>query len=71
MSDDIETVRARHETALMAVPGVVGVGIGGSADDPVIVILVESLTPALSRALPRLLDGFPVRVEVSGDVTAF
>jgi hypothetical protein len=54
----------------MAIPGVVGVGIGGSAADPVIVVLVEHLTPALRRALPGRLDGYPVEVEVSGPVTA-
>lgn len=70
MPQDVRSVVARRGPSLMAIPGVVGVGIGGSAADPVIVVLVEHLTPALRRALPGRLDGYPVEVEVSGPVTA-
>ncbi len=71
MPEPIESILERHEPSLMAIPGVVGVGIGGSAEDPVIVVMVDRLTPDLRQALPRSLDGFRVTVEVAGDITAF
>jgi hypothetical protein len=67
----IDEVVEKHQERLMNVSGVVGVGVGGSEDAPVIVIMVTGGTTAMSRKLPLQLDGYPVRVEKSGEITAF
>lgn len=68
---DIDAVLAQHQDQLMALPGVTGVGIGQQADRPVIVVMVRELTPSVREAVPRTLDGHPVVVEGTGEITAF
>ena len=65
----IQSILAKHQQSLVAIPGVTSVGIGGSPDQPVLLVTVERLTDQLRRALPDRLDGFPVQIEVSGAVT--
>lgn len=62
-------VLAAHTPRLMALPGVVGT-YEGALDDgtPCITIMVSELTPALSDSLPKVLEGWPVRVEVTGEI---
>jgi len=67
----IEDVLKRNEERLMAMPGVVGVGIGESEGKPVVIIMVKELTPELKNKLPQNLDGFSVKAEVVGEITAF
>lgn len=67
----IETVLKTNQETLMSIPGVVGVGIGGSANSPAIVVMLKENTPELKKKLPRQLGGFPVQVDVTGEVTAF
>ena len=65
----ISDVLARHTPRLMAIPGVVGTYEGALEDGaPYIGILVAKLTPALRDSLPRELEGWPVRVEESGEI---
>ena len=64
----IQSVLAKHEQSLAAIPGVTGVGIGGSPDHPILLVTVEQLTDRLRQALPDRLEGFPVKIEVSGVV---
>lgn len=67
-----ETVRAiqeRHQDALMAMKGVVGVCIGALADGaPCITVLVRKRTPELKREIPSELEGCPVVLEVTGPI---
>jgi hypothetical protein len=67
----IEDVQLRHEQQLMNIPGVTGVGIGEQNGQPVIVIMVQQRTAELNKQLPKQLDGYGVKVEVSGEITAF
>lgn len=67
----IEDVLKRNEERLMAMSGVVGVGIGESEGESVVIIMVKELTPDLKNKLPQNLEGFGVRVEVVGEITAF
>lgn len=67
----IEGVLKINEERLMAIPGVVGVGVGESEGKPVVIIMVKELTPELRDKLPQKLDGFGVRVEVVGEIIAF
>lgn len=59
----------RYTTALLGLPGVVGVGVGaGSGSQAVIELYCLDAIPA---RLPRSLDGVPVRVEVVGEIAPF
>ncbi len=61
----------KHEDRLMAIPGVTGVGITGTGEDPAILVMIRPAVPGVAAALPAELEGFPVRVEPAGEITAF
>jgi len=70
----VTRVKEKHEEMLFAIPEVAGTGVGIA--DPVyggllIEVYVRKLTPAVERAIPRLLDGVPVRVIETGDIVAY
>ncbi len=67
----IEKVFSQNESRLMAVPGVEGVGIGGTRTRPVILVMVRQDAAAIAAKLPREIDGFPVQVEVTGEISAY
>lgn len=67
----IEDVQRRHEQRLMNIPGVTAVGIGEQNGQPVIVIMVAQSTVVLNQKLPSQLEGFGVKIEVSGEISAF
>lgn len=67
----IEQVFEHHHDQLMAVPGVVGVGIGAASGEPAIVVMVRKLTSAITARIPRALEGHPVVVEESAEIIAF
>jgi hypothetical protein len=68
---DIESVLAKHEARLMAIPGVTGVGIGERDGRAVIVVMVTTTASQLESQIPKSLDGFAVVLEVSGEISAF
>jgi hypothetical protein len=68
---NIEQALDAHHDQLMAVPGVAGLGIGEKDGSPAIVILINQLTPALKEQLPKLLEGYLVVIEQSGEIAAF
>jgi hypothetical protein len=65
----IAEVRDRHEVALFAIPGVthVGIGQGPTGEDAINIGVVDS---AVGARLPRVLNGVPVVVIVTGPVDA-
>lgn len=66
--DEAMSIQERHTDRLMAVPEVVGTGIGADKDgNPVILILARSEN---IRELPKTIEGYGTRVEVVGDVVA-
>jgi hypothetical protein len=65
-----EAALERHQARLMSIPGVEGVGIGGSEDSPVIVVMVRKGGAAVRKTLPTQVEGYPVKVEVTGEITA-
>jgi len=68
-----QTVEAMHETTLMKIPGVVGVGIGLSekGDHAAIHVFVNANAPFYSpTAIPKHLEGVPVRIIEGGDIMA-
>jgi hypothetical protein len=66
----IDEVLARHEESLMAVPGVVGVGVTEQGGQPAVLVMLSHVTPE-SKALSEEIDGYPVVKEVTGEITAF
>ncbi len=66
-SRDINAVMADHTKELMAIPGVTGVAIGELEDKtPCILVLVVTDTDEIARKIPKVLEGHPVRLMVSG-----
>lgn len=65
----LSAVLAEHAPRIAAIPGVAGIGESLGRDGrPCVRIFVERLTPALERALPRTLEGWPVEIEESGPI---
>jgi hypothetical protein len=67
----LEDILTRHTDRLLSIPGVVGVGEGERAGQPVVLVMVAALTPELAAELPDDLDGHPLVTEVTGEITAF
>jgi len=70
----IEEVRQRHETRLMSLPNVTGVGIGEKAGRAVIKVFVAHKVPESElrpeHIIPKSIDGCRIDVEEIGTVTA-
>ena len=71
MGKSIEDIKAEHESQLMAMQGVVSVGLGqDTAGNTVIVIGVESEEYSSSLILPQELHSYPVSFQVMGTIKA-
>ena len=66
----VADVKRRHESRLMKMRGVVGVGIGQKDGNECIYIYVEQDSPKIRSALPQSLDEVPVEVVVAGTFQA-
>ena len=66
----IKATLKAHTDALMAIPGVVGVGQGLLGDTPCIKVFVVEKTSALQQQIPQVLDGHPVVIEQTGVMKA-
>ena len=66
----IEEVLKEHTQAIMAIPGVVGVGQGLCKKKPCIKVFVIKKTTNLGQRIPDTLDGYPVMVEETGEIEA-
>jgi len=53
------------EKALLAIPGVQGVGLG-RLSQPTINVYVEKITPEIEAEVPKVIAGFPVKLIKSG-----
>jgi hypothetical protein len=70
-SRSLTDVLATHTPQLMAIPGVVGTAESRTADGkPCILLMVARLTPELRAKLPLELEGWPVRIEETGEFHA-
>lgn len=71
MTPTIREVKAQHEGRLMTMPGVVSVGLGQKPDGtPVIVVGLDRRRPRTMAQLPQSLGGYPVSVELIGEIRA-
>jgi hypothetical protein len=66
----IDQVRMKHRDRVLRINGVVGIGIGEDHGRPVIHVLIRERTTTLEREIPKDLDGYPVRLVVSGNIIA-
>jgi hypothetical protein len=69
-SPDINAVLHAHDRELLAINGVVGVYVGLLDDGktPCLKVMVVAKTAELERAIPKLLEGYPVVLEVTGEI---
>jgi len=69
----LQEIQARHENLVLAVPGVVGIGIGLTEEGKglAFIVYVEKLTAALKVQLPEHIEGVPVRLFESGIIKAY
>jgi len=71
MPATIQDVKARHESRLMAQPGVVAVGIGRDPDgNEAIIVSLDRERPEVRASVPQTLEGYAVHVQVIGPVRA-
>lgn len=66
----IEQVKAKHELELMGIDGVEGVGIGEEKNELFLKVYVAKLTRKVKEQVPEQVEGYPVRIEVSGEFRA-
>jgi hypothetical protein len=64
----IEQVLEHHNDSLTTLPGVVGTAIGLCDGAPCIRVFFADSSSARAAPIPARLDGYPVRVEVTGPV---
>lgn len=67
----LSEVLAAHTPEWMAFPGVVGTAESQLEDGrPCILVIVVRLTPELRRRIPERVEGWPVRLEETGEIHA-
>lgn len=63
----IEEILREKTGEWMAVPGVVGTGVGLCDGAPCIKVFVARRMPEVEERIPGEVEGHPVRIEVSGE----
>ena len=69
---DINAVLAAHDRDLLATPGVVGVYVGTLEDrhTSCLRVMLARKNPESERKIPRVIEGYPVVTEVTGEIRA-
>ena len=71
MSPTIQEVKDKHVNRILSLPGVVSVGVGRNPDgEPAIIVGLDSTSMDTARQLPKVLDGYPVIVQIIGTIEA-
>ena len=67
---DINDVLRAHDKELLAIPGVVGVYVGVLADGKTacLKVMLTQRSPEAERAIPRSLEGYPLEIEITGEI---
>ena len=69
MSQSIKDLIHDKAETLMSIPGVIGVGEGALDDGtPCLLILVIELTDHIRKDVPADIGGYPVKIEVTGEI---
>ena len=69
---DINAVLASHDKELLAIPDVVGVYVGaiGNERQLCLKVMLARANPESERKIPRMIEGYPVVTEVTGEIDA-
>jgi hypothetical protein len=67
---DINDVLRAHDQELLAINGVVGVYVGLLDDGKTqcLKVMVAAKSAEIERSIPKNIEGFPVSVEVTGEI---
>ena len=70
--DAADVVLAAHDKELLAISGVVGVYVGTLQDrrTPCLKVMLARKTPESARKVPRSIEGYPVVIEINGEIRA-
>ena len=68
----MRTIQTSNQDSILAIPGIVGIGIGLTEDgeNSAFIVYTEKLTDEVAQAVPSTLEGIPVRLIESGEFTA-
>ena len=69
---DINAVLASHDKELLAIPDIVGVYVGAIGDERQLClkVMLARANPESERKIPRMIEGYPVVTEVTGEIDA-
>lgn len=67
---NIDQVLHEQRDRIMAVPGVVGTGIGLCGDHPCIKVYTSKPASTFAEKLPGHLDGYAIEIEMTGPIRA-
>lgn len=70
MGKTIRQVLKDSAPRFLALPDVIGVGIGTEAGKPCLRVYLKRKNPAALHALPREVEGYRVDAVITGDVRA-
>lgn len=71
MTNAINDIKRENEAQLMALPGVVSVGVGQAPDGrPAIIVGLGSDDPTIARQVPDQIRGYPVITQRIGTIKA-
>ena len=67
---DINEVLRAHDQELLAIPGVVGVYVAVLEDGktPCLKVMLAQKSAETERSIPKTLEGYPVVLEVTGEI---
>ncbi|MBA4312627.1 MAG: hypothetical protein C0417_08350 [Chlorobiaceae bacterium] len=69
INSDINLVHEKYVDSLMKIPGVVGVYVGETEQkQQCITVMVKEETEVIKKEIPKELDGYPVIIEVTGEI---
>lgn len=66
----IQQVKNKHQNQLLALPNVVGVGIGKLDSNLVIKVLVSKKSDELRKKIPEYIESYQVILEEVGEIKA-
>lgn len=67
----IKDVLKKHSKDLMAISGVIGIGQGLCDKKPCIKVFLTKKTKDLTEKIPASLEGYKVKIEVTGKLRAY
>jgi hypothetical protein len=67
----IKSIKRRHEEKLLALDGVVAVGIGTTSNGAAgLIVSVKKDVPAVREGIPKTIEGTPVEIRETGEMKA-